>query len=147
MVKSLWKDMAFVLACFSLAVVLISSGGIRFEYNVQIKPDIEHLEEVPDHEVFGGTRSSHWPSVRAKFVKAHPRCEACGVAEGLNVHHIKPYQSNPELELDPTNLITLCRTHHFSIGHLGNWHKANPNVSKDAEALFKKLQHEKANGH
>jgi 5-methylcytosine-specific restriction enzyme A len=133
----LWKDILIVLVFLGMAACLISLGG-------HDKPDREYWEEVPDHEVFGGTRSSHWPSVRAKFVKAHPRCEACGVAKGLNVHHIRPYQSNPELELDPTNLITLCREHHLSIGHLGNWHRANPNVSRDAEILFKKLQHEKA---
>ena len=43
--------------------------------------------------------------------------ELCGTRrkynhEGLQVHHAIPIDSNDDLKLDESNLITLCSTHH-----------------------------------
>lgn len=78
-------------------------------------------------------RSSHWGAVRKAFLKTHPACAACGKTRlmglrTIDVHHIKPYHIRQDLELDPNNLITLCRKHHLQIGHLGNWEKWNVEV-------------------
>lgn len=84
-------------------------------------------------------RSSHWPTVEKHFKEAHPTCAACGSSKNLNVHHCKPFHLDPALELDPTNLITLCmdtKECHLHIGHGGSFKQYNPNVRKDAaEAL------------
>ena len=80
-------------------------------------------------------RSSKWPSVRKAHLSKHPRCEACGSKELLAVHHIKPFHEFPELELDPSNLITLCFTHHIELGHKGNWKTINPYVREDAKQI------------
>lgn len=81
--------------------------------------------------VFG--RSREWARVRKEHVEREPTCVACGRAVDLEVHHIEPYHRRPDLELEPSNLITLCRTPcHFVFGHLLNWKKANPLVRQDA---------------
>jgi len=62
----------------------------------------------------------------------------CGGVKKIEVHHIIPFSQNPELELDPNNLITLCETKkygincHLLIGHCGNYRWSNPDVVQDA---------------
>lgn len=82
-------------------------------------------------------RSPHWEKVRSDYLKEHDSCAACGRKEHLQVHHKQPFHSHPDLELDPTNFITLCEYKkesecHLKIGHLGNWKKFNPNVVEDS---------------
>lgn len=76
-------------------------------------------------------RSSEWDKVRDKAVKDHPYCAACEGKTILEVHHKKPFHLYPELELEPSNLIVLCRRDHFAFGHLFDWHAYNPNVDED----------------
>lgn len=45
-----------------------------------------------------------------------------------DVHHIRPVHLYPELACDPSNLITLCRVHHFTLGHFGNWKSWNSEI-------------------
>jgi len=112
-----------------------------------VMPESEIAEHVESHVYGSSERSGHWPTVRAAYLAEHPTCEACGSADDLNVHHVAPFHLRPELELDPTNLITLCREHHFSIGHdpdgpgplRPNWKAANPNVRRDAAKMAKTL--------
>lgn len=61
---------------------------------------------------------ARWRALRAAYVQLHPSCEAC-LAEGLTpepgrviVDHIVPHRGDDALRLDPTNLQTLCRSHH-----------------------------------
>lgn len=75
-------------------------------------------------------RSSKWPAVECAFIAAHPKCEACGTKDDLNVHHIVPFHVNRTMELDTANLITLCHTDHFVIGHFHDWQSWNPNVRR-----------------
>ena len=83
------------------------------------------------------SRSPKWAGVRDAFLKLHPICEVCEGNENLNVHHIKPFHLHPELELEPTNLITLCECEkhgincHLLIGHLGNFHNINVHILED----------------
>jgi len=76
-------------------------------------------------------RSTKWPHVRDEYLKSNPRCEACGGKRFIQVHHKKPYHLRPELELDMTNLITLCmglKMDHLRIGHGGDFEAFNPCV-------------------
>ena len=80
-------------------------------------------------------RSPKWPALQRKHLKLHPECEACGAKVELNVHHVKPFHLYPWLELDPENLITLCRQHHLTIGHDpdGPWGPAKPDWNAENE--------------
>ena len=82
-------------------------------------------------------RSPKWRSVRAEHIKNHPECAACGRKDGLEVHHIVPYHINPDLELEPSNLITLCGKYcHFIFGHFMDWKSWNENVVRDSTLYY-----------
>lgn len=87
--------------------------------------------------IAGVLRSGKWPAVRKKHLAAHPACEVCGTKEGIEVHHVLPYQDHPELELDPGNLLTLCEKHgcHLAWGHFFNFSSYNPNVRADSARM------------
>jgi 5-methylcytosine-specific restriction enzyme A len=82
------------------------------------------------------SRSPHWAAVRDKFLEENPRCAACDSETHPQVHHMKPFHLHPELELDPSNFITLCmdvNECHIKVGHGGSFQAYNPNVKEDAE--------------
>lgn len=89
---------------------------------------------------FGANRSPKWPAVEQAFISAHPVCAVCGTDTDLNVHHIKPFHINPKLELLASNLITLCREHHFLFGHFNNWASFNRDVVVDSTAWRLKIK-------
>lgn len=82
--------------------------------------------------VFAAERSSKWHGVRDAYHTAHPACEACGGNDDIEVHHVRPFHLWSEMELEPTNLITLCQRCHILIGHLGNYRAYNPLVREYA---------------
>lgn len=91
--------------------------------------------------VFGGKpRSPKWRSVRENHLKVEPNCIGCGLDFNLEVHHVLPYHLRPEFELEPTNLVTLCRDCHWNIGHLRDWSLCNPHVVDDARAYLSRFQ-------
>ena len=97
---------------------------------------------IREHVVKRATRSWGWSKVRKMHIKAHPICAACGRDDGLEVHHIKDFSNNPELELEPTNLVTLCDKGtkcHLTFGHLGDWKSINPEVVKDSDWFLAKV--------
>lgn len=122
-----------------LGILFLLFFGSTLAYKATVippEPDDQVAEKVPAGLVYESERASGWSKVRASYIRRHPVCEACATVKDLNVHHIKPFSKYPELELDTTNLITLCRYHHFWIGHKGNWKKYNPNCRQDAKKLF-----------
>lgn len=79
----------------------------------------------------GNGRSPQWPKVRKAHLKLESKCAWCGGTKSLEVHHIQPFHLHPELELDPSNLITLCEGKdkcHLEHGHLGSWKQENPEI-------------------
>ena len=84
-------------------------------------------------------RSDKWPKARKEWLQGHPACAVCDGRKKLEVHHKKPFHLHPDLELDPSNFITLCEKKedgvncHLLFGHLGNFRSYNENVAKDAE--------------
>lgn len=123
----------------NLVTYLIETGRIPLE------PIDQQLESI-DGMTYEGPRSSEWVQIRTDFVRKHPRCEACGSTANLNVHHVVPFHQRPDLELVEDNLITLCREHHFRIGHdpdgkgpaKPSWLTSNPNVRQDAKNWSKR---------
>lgn len=82
-------------------------------------------------------RSPKWKAVRERHLKERPCCEACGCRKGVVPHHVIPVHFDPSLELDPSNLISLCESRtfncHLFFGHLKRWDRHNPHVIEDAK--------------
>lgn len=81
-------------------------------------------------------RSGRWPAVRKAHLAVHNYCAGCYRKEELEVHHIIPVHVDAGLELEPTNLLTLCQgptlNCHLWLGHLGHWRSWNRSVRRDA---------------
>jgi hypothetical protein len=86
-------------------------------------------------------RSPEWDRVKRRFKKTHPTCAVCGSRKRLTVHHIIPYHLRQELELEESNLITLCEEGcHFLIGHWKSWKSWNKTMRADAEWLNERIK-------
>lgn len=79
-----------------------------------------------------GRRSPHWERFRDAWMLEYPACCVCGTRLGCECHHVLPFHLYASLELSRHNLMTLCRVHHFWLGHLGDWRAWNPNARVDA---------------
>lgn len=108
---------------------------------------LRHLLDRIKGTVPAGTkRSNQWPKVREEFLKLHPSCALCGGKKKLEVHHKQPFHMKPALELDTTNLITLCEEKkngvncHLFCGHIGDFKAVNTNVVFDANSWNIKLR-------
>lgn len=87
------------------------------------------------------TRSPKWTSVRKQHLKDNPACVACGRDKKLEVHHKIPVHINPEGELDPSNLVTLCADPcHIIFGHLMNFKSYNKDVIDDCAVYLNKVK-------
>ena len=86
------------------------------------------------------SRSSNWNKIRKTHLEENNSCCGCGKTDKLEVHHIEPYHVNPNRELDPSNLITLCKSCHFTIGHLMDWNSWNIDVINDCEVYLNKVK-------
>ena len=90
-------------------------------------------------------RSGQCPAVRKAHLAMHPICEVCGGKDKLEVHHIRPFHLHPQLELEPTNFVTLCESGkggvncHLAFGHLGNFKSWNTEVVPDSDAWHTKI--------
>jgi hypothetical protein len=61
---------------------------------------------------------------------AEPRCEWCGAARGVEVHHELPVRGWPDRAADTNNMVSLCRRCHFVVGHACGWRRAVTNVQE-----------------
>lgn len=89
-----------------------------------------------EYERLGGAkRSSEWGKVRREHIKSY--CELCekkgGLLRPLELHHVRPFNLFPELELDPENFITVCRHCHLYFAHLGSFRSYNLDIKKESE--------------
>lgn len=114
---------------------------------------LKHLKDVAQGKAeLGETRSSRWPSTRKAHLEKFPTCAVCGGKSNLEVHHMVPFHTDRDKELDPTNLITLCESKknglncHLWFGHLGNFRAYNPEVYTDSIAWNKKFLSRPKNG-
>ena len=135
----LLRSIAAIGMIVMLAWMVTSVTTQKPESEIPAEPPYEQSEQIGFAE--GENRSSLWSKIRDEFVMDHPVCAACNTKTALNVHHIIPFSVRPDLELDKANLITLCREHHFRIGHDPDgpwkpakpaWTRYNPNVRAHA---------------
>lgn len=109
----------------------------------KLKRAYSYTKSVVREKIKEKTRSPLWGKTRDHFIESHPTCAACGSKKDLQVHHIKPFHLHPELELNETNLITLCMDEnncHLNIGHGDNFKAYNPNVLDDCKSFLKANQ-------
>lgn len=86
-------------------------------------------------------RSPKWPNLRKEHLEKNPNCIACGRNKKVEVHHIEPVHINPDRELDPENLATLCDNPcHILFGHLMNYKSYNKNVLYDCKVYLNKVK-------
>lgn len=100
----------------------------------RLRKTIAAILDLPDpgRSVASKGRSGKWPRVRRGHLARQPGCAVCESTEDCDAHHVYPYHVFPDMELDPQNLITLCRAHHLFFGHLGEWAAFNPLVREHA---------------
>jgi hypothetical protein len=60
------------------------------------------------------------------YRKANPCCAVCGRSKpffgrAVDVHHMVPVHVDPSRACDQNNFISMCRIHHYLIGHLQDW--------------------------
>lgn len=102
-----------------------------------VKKVFLHLKHHFQGKLNGKTRSGRWHTVRNHHLVDNPSCAVCGGKKNLEVHHKKPFHLHPELELDQSNLITLCEAKregvncHLFFGHLGNYRDVNLTLDQD----------------
>ena len=130
---------ALVFIAALAIVVAYVAAALAKDLAVLFLCAIGHLPRRPNYTA---ARSGKWPTLEHNWLKVHPACAACGTTEQVAVHHKKPFHIHPELELEPTNLITLCEKHccHLMIGHAGDFHAFNPHVEEDAKILRKRVE-------
>lgn len=90
-------------------------------------------------------RSSEWKKKRLDWIAKNSRCVCCLKRINLNVHHIKPFHLFPELELEDSNLITLCEggpiNCHYLAGHCGiSWTAYSQNVHNSIHVVRNLLE-------
>ena len=85
-------------------------------------------------------RSPEWKTVRKLHLEREGCCQACNKISKLEVHHIIPVHKDRTLELDPSNLITLCDRCHLVFGHLSDYKSWNIDVVTDCETYLKKTK-------
>ncbi|MGY8604779.1 HNH endonuclease signature motif containing protein [Gluconobacter cerinus] len=81
-----------------------------------------HEAKRRDYDAARGTArqrgyDSAWQRVRAAHLARHPKCCVPGCQtphDRLNVDHIVSVRECPSRRLDPTNLRTMCQSHHSS---------------------------------
>ena len=131
---------------FKINISEKSGKTYKFELETEELLGKELKDKIQGKVPSGHKRSTSWPKVRAEHLKASPDCAVCGSVKKVEVHHIKPFHMAPELELDPTNFITLCEskkngvTCHQFVGHLGNYKTVNLTVKEDALYWREKLK-------
>lgn len=84
------------------------------------------------------TRSPQWHGVRMTAIKDNPKCACCGDTTNLQVHHLVPFHTKPELELDPKNLVVVCMGKnecHILIAHGDSFKRYNPYLAADIKNI------------
>ena len=106
---------------------------------------LDHVDDlVKGKAKKGQRRSSEWRKLRNQYLFYNPFCACCSGTKRLRVHHIKPFHTHPHLELEWSNLITLCERKkvlncHLIIGHLKRWNTINVDCLEDVKIWNMKL--------
>jgi len=95
------------------------------------------LKTLFQDRTFGAIRNSAWPKLRDWYFRKNPFCEVCG-KRAKEIHHIVPVHIDNSKELEISNLISLCRRHHFEIGHFFNFRSYNKDIKEWVDKIKNK---------
>lgn len=89
----------------------------------------KHFSDKEKHatEINTWRQSLGWRSFRTNWIKAHPKCDECGIEKNgrnLVVHHKQDpnKDKSEELLFRPSNLEVLCRSCHSKAHGLSRWY-------------------------
>ena len=100
------------------------SGSARGANNPNWQGGItRHQVRIRNSKAYSAWRTTVFVRDEYTCQQCGARC-GCGVDVKLNAHHIKSFSKHPELRLDITNGVTLCKPCHDAIPK-GNQHYAN----------------------
>src|SRR5271166_1802855 len=88
-----------------LAILFVMASAVLL--GVGLRPPVPPANQIGS-SIHEESRSPKWPAVRAAHLAIEPACAFCGHTKDLQVHHILEFRVRPDLELEPSNLITLC---------------------------------------
>jgi len=87
------------------------------------------------------TRTKRWQVLRMAILERDGfRCKDCGLGGRLEIDHVKPVRTHPELSYDPDNLQALCPSCHTRKTRLECGHPPLPEVRKEWNDLVRSLQ-------
>ena len=87
------------------------------------------------------TRTKRWKVLRMAVLERDGfACKACGARGRLEVDHIKPVRTHPELSFEPGNLQPLCATCHTRKTRLECGHPPKSDGRKDWAGFVKTLE-------
>jgi 5-methylcytosine-specific restriction endonuclease McrA len=66
------------------------------------------------------------------------KCLLCGTKKDIQMHHIKPIATYPELEFEPSNISFLCRCCHLLV-HNGGSSEYNIDFKKRVKNVYNNL--------
>lgn len=107
--------------------VACSNGSIQYRCECaqcrRWKP-VPHIENADKDRILQNRRAAWAFEVKERdgFM-----CRLCGSTEGIEAHHIVPWDADPGQRFNPNNGITLCRLHHDRIH---TWRKAHGEEQK-----------------
>ena len=145
MTKHLGK-IAGGIAFAAVAAIAVFNPGTTPNTS-QLTPKVSELAAP-----FTSKRSDRWESFAKKCKGEHPQCAYCGEYgddKAIEAHHKHAFElmsasqrgsDEPGGELDPANIILLCRPDHLAIGHNGNFKTSNPNVEADCKSHSDELK-------
>jgi len=84
----------------------------------------------------------HVSRAKARHRKGEPFCAVCWIkptfwGRNNDVHHRVPVHVAPGIACEDSNLVTLCRSCHWNIGHMMNWQDWNKNLDATMAAIRK----------
>jgi len=86
-----------------------------------------HYMNLAAHD--GASLNWSWQRCRRAFLrKVGKICVCCNAKKKIEVHHILPRNTRPDLTTMFSNLIALCKGCHLRIGHLGSYYTYNETV-------------------
>ena len=77
----------------------------------------------------GQSMNFGWQRCKKEFYKKVPKvCVMCNNKKSVELHHKLPRHIRPDLAVDMTNLIALCKSCHLRSGHGGSYFKYNETI-------------------
>ncbi len=146
--------LALILGSLLLTAALVNVPPKRplpTDYQIEVAMD-EHREVHPTCYVCGASKSLYGQATYCKFIEGYSRPKFKGKkiragdwlemhglyieVKNLPVHPIKSQKPFPQFADDKGNLITLCWSCHFWLGHLkGKYKTHNANLLETVEAI------------